>query len=770
MAMSAADSTVLPVPRAQSFAMWWTMPWRRVGLALILALSAAVEFIGLTDEGYANSYYAAGVKSMLTSWHNFFFVSYDAGGFVSLDKPPLGLWIQAASAKVFGFSSLSLLAPEALAGVLAVALLYRLVARPFGPAAGLLAALMLALTPISMVINRNNTIDSLLILALLLAAWALSAAATRGSLRLLLLAAVLVGLGFNIKMLQAYLVVPAFGAVYLLGAPIRLRARLAHLLLSALTLLAVSFAWVLAVDLTPASQRPFISDSGTNSMLSLVFGYNGLGRLTQALFPNVHYLHILGISIDLTIVPAFAPNIGDPGWFRLFTPAVGGQASWLLLPALVGLVAAIVTLRPRLPLDDRGQALVLWGGWLLMAGIFFSTARFYHLYYLVMLAPAIAALAGIGCVVMWQAYIAPSGGRLRHAISWLLPATLAGTAFVELHLLDGYPNGSVWPELVAVGGSALAIGVLGARLLHLELMVAPGTTLRVGARLAAGITLASIAALLVAPAAWGMLAIGDGQGGAWLPQAGPASSGFGGGFGGGRGGGGFGQRGGFQFNGGSASAGGSGQNPAGGQQSGATAPGSGSTGFGGRNGGTGQVPATGQQSNAAAPGSGSPGFGSGQGSTSGQGFGSGTTSSTGAGPSAQGFGQGGAGFSFGGRGGGGGGGAMTYAGNQIPTLNAGLLRYLEKNQGSARYLVATATSSYASLFILQTNQPAMALGGYQGWDRVLTPTSLAKLVADGAVRFFYLQASGGTFQAQGGFSAARPAGRTPPRRRAICRM
>src|SRR5450759_1036341 len=170
--------------------------------------------VKLNQEGFANAYYAAAVKSMLANWHTFFFVSFDPGGFVSVDKPPVGFWIQATSAKILGFSGLSILLPEAIAGVLSIALLYYLVRRRFGPVAGLIAALALAISPISVVTNRNNTIDSLLVLALLLATWTISLAAEKGRLRWLLLTALIVGVGFNIKMLQAYLVVPAFGIVY----------------------------------------------------------------------------------------------------------------------------------------------------------------------------------------------------------------------------------------------------------------------------------------------------------------------------------------------------------------------------------------------------------------------------------------------------------------------------------------------------------------------------------------------------------------------------
>jgi 4-amino-4-deoxy-L-arabinose transferase-like glycosyltransferase len=184
MAIALGESDVLTgydvpaVPQRVAVPRWWP----RLALAPILVLSALLEFANLSGEGYANSYYSAAIKSMLTNWHNFFYLSFDSGGFVSVDKSPLGLWIEAASAKVFGFSGLAMLAPEALAGVLSVALLYWLVARPFGPVAGLIAALALAVTPVTVVTDRNNTIDSLLILTLLLGVWAAARAAATGRL------------------------------------------------------------------------------------------------------------------------------------------------------------------------------------------------------------------------------------------------------------------------------------------------------------------------------------------------------------------------------------------------------------------------------------------------------------------------------------------------------------------------------------------------------------------------------------------------------------
>ena len=253
--------------------------WHGLALAAVLGVSAFLNLFWLPNEGYANTYYAAGVKNMLTSWHNFFFVSFDAG-FVSVDKPPLGLWIQAASAWLFGFGGLSLLLPQAIAGVLSVALLYYLVRRAFGPVAGLLAALALAVTPISVAVQRNNVMDALLILALLLAAWAFIVAAERGSLGWLLVGVTVVGLGFNIKMLQAFLVLPALYLLYLLAARTTWKRRFLHLGVATVVLLAVSLSWAVAVDLTPAGERPYVGSSPNDSVLGLIVGYNGFDRLS----------------------------------------------------------------------------------------------------------------------------------------------------------------------------------------------------------------------------------------------------------------------------------------------------------------------------------------------------------------------------------------------------------------------------------------------------------------------------------------------------------
>src|SRR5438067_2661818 len=252
--------------------------WHRLALAAITLISVFMNFFQLGQNGFG-SYYPAAVRSMMDNWHNFFFASYDPGGFVSIDKPPVGFWLQVLSAKLFGFTAFSILLPQALAGVLSVLLLYHLVRRHFGRVAGLLAALALAVSPISIVTNRNITIDSTLTLTLLLGAWTVLRAAETGRLRWLLLSAVAVGIGFNIKMLEAYLVVPAFGLLYLLAAPKSIWKRVGYLALAGLVLLVVSLSWVAAVDLTPASQRPYVDSTQENSEISLALGYNGIERL-----------------------------------------------------------------------------------------------------------------------------------------------------------------------------------------------------------------------------------------------------------------------------------------------------------------------------------------------------------------------------------------------------------------------------------------------------------------------------------------------------------
>lgn len=485
--------------------------WDRVGLAVVLVVAGILNFYGLNREGYGNTYYAAAVRSMLQNWHNFFFNSFDPGGFVTIDKPPLGFWLQVASAKLFGFNGVALMLPQAIAGILAVALLYYLVRRVFGGAAGLLAALALALTPISVVASRNNIIDGTLAFTVLLGAWAVTRAVETGKLRWLLLCALFVGLGFNIKMLEAFLVVPAFGLVYLLGARVGWGRRIAYLIVAGFVLLVISFSWVTAVDLTPASQRPFVDSTTTNSELDLAVGYNGLQRLTGTAAPGG------GRRAGTTAGPPGGFSAGETGTvgpLRLMDTQLGGQIGWLLPLAIIGLVVAALQTRRRWPLDDRHLSLLLWGMWLLTMGIFFSVAGFFHTYYLVMMAPAIAALSGIGLVSLWTAYRSSRWGW------WVLPVSLLAVAAIQARLLTDYSSWARWLTPLIVG--LCALGAIALVIAHFRPQL--------GVRLALPAVLLSLIGLLSAPAAWAENSVATSSSGL-IPRAGPSASG-GGGFGG----------------------------------------------------------------------------------------------------------------------------------------------------------------------------------------------------------------------------------------------
>jgi 4-amino-4-deoxy-L-arabinose transferase-like glycosyltransferase len=251
-------------------------------LGAIILLAAFLRFYELGAYGVGNTYYGATVKSMLTSWKNFVFASFEPGGSVTVDKPPLGLWVQAVSAFFLGVNGFALALPQALAGVLSVPLLYYLVKRQFGEWAGLIASLALAIMPAAIATERNNTMDGLLVFVLLLAAWAFIESVRRGRLRCLLLGAFIVGLGFNIKMLQALMPLPAFYALYFFGAPHKWWKRIAHLAAASALLVVVSLSWAVVVDLTPAEERPYVGSSETNSMLELILGHNGIRRLTSS--------------------------------------------------------------------------------------------------------------------------------------------------------------------------------------------------------------------------------------------------------------------------------------------------------------------------------------------------------------------------------------------------------------------------------------------------------------------------------------------------------
>jgi len=353
--------------------------WARPALLAVLALTAALYAIGLSRNGWANDFYAAAVQAGSKSWKAFFFGSFDAGNFITVDKTPASLWVMELSARAFGLNSWSLLLPQAAEGVAAAALLYATVRRWFGPAAGLIAATVLALTPVAALMFRFDNPDALLVLLMTAAAYATVRAIESGRTRWLVLTGTLLGFAFLTKMLQGFLVLPGFALAYLVAGPPRLGKRLLQLLAGGAAIVASAGWWVAIVQLTPAADRPYIGGSTGNSVLQLALGYNGLGRLTGNETGSVGFRGGAG--------PSFS---GSAGLTRLFAADMGGQVSWLLPAALIAL-AALAWLSWRAVRTDRVRAAaLLWGGWLLVTGGVFSfMAGIIHPYYTIALAPAI---------------------------------------------------------------------------------------------------------------------------------------------------------------------------------------------------------------------------------------------------------------------------------------------------------------------------------------------------------------------------------------------
>ena len=482
--------------------------WRIGALAVIVGLAAFLRFVDLTSLGYINHYYAAAIVSMLKSWHNFFFVAAEPGGLVSIDKPPVGLWIETASAFIFGVNTFGLLLPEILAGILSVVLIYHLVGRSFGTVAGLLAGLALAITPVVIATDRNNTMDSLLILTLLLAAWSFIKATETGKLGYLLGGAALVGIGFNIKMLEAFLPLPAFYALYFLGSHASIWRKLGRLALATVLMLAISFAWVMIVDLTPPSQRPYIGSSGDNSEMSLIFGYNGLQRLVG--LGRTTFTPQNGFGNGGSTPPGSnqgrsfggpggggiggfgrsgaggygggISGIGQASLLRLFEAPLSKEVSWLLPLALFGAGLLIFQERISWPVKPKHQALILWGVWLLTDAAFFSVASFFHEYYLAMMAGPLVALVAIGMLELW---------RLREKQPWLAIVLLLAVAGITLKLQISTALSFIshlwWQPLMTgmlIAGGAILILALarrmtrsaaaGAGLIMASLLITPG--------------------------------------------------------------------------------------------------------------------------------------------------------------------------------------------------------------------------------------------------------------------------------------------------------
>ncbi len=484
----------------------------RPELALLLLIAGVLNLWGLSENGWANEYYSAAVRSMSSSWHAFLYGSFDAAGVMTVDKPPLSSWVQVAFVKVFGFHSLSLLVPQALMGVATVALVYDLTRRLWGRPAGFVAGLALATTPIAVAISRHNNPDALLILSCVGALWATVRGLQDGRTRWIVLAGVCVGLGFEAKMAAALLVVPGIVAAWLWIAPRGRLAALRQLLAGGAAMVAVGGAWPLLVALTPAADRPWVSGTSDNSILSLIFGYNGLGRLSgQAGGPQA-------FGGGGGAAAGGGPFGGPSGVLRLLDSSLGGQAGWLLGFALVAGLGVAIASRLRRA-DERTGWLIVVGGAALTCAVAFSAASgIFHPYYVSQLAPFAAALVGAGVGQVLR------GGLHARVIA---PLAIAGGVVTTLVVLHNNPGQLTWlPPLLVTAGvlAAGALVLLGGR--HLR------TSLAVG-----------LAVLFVAPAAWAVQTLGHSTNGTF-PAGGPASVAAGGFGGGGPGGarGGFGRR------------------------------------------------------------------------------------------------------------------------------------------------------------------------------------------------------------------------------------
>ncbi|WP_263249047.1 ArnT family glycosyltransferase [Saccharopolyspora rosea] len=455
--------------------------WERPALCAVLALSAFLNCWALSINGWANTYYSAAVLGMTRSWKAFFFGALDAGSFITVDKPPLALWVQALSARVFGLHAWSLLLPQAVAGALTVGVVHHVVRRGFGPLAATVAAISLAVTPIAVVMARHNNPDALLALLLALALWAASNAVRSGRLAPLLWCAVAVGLAFNTKMLQAYLVLPVIGVVYLVTAAPRLPRRLLGLAAATATLLLVSLSWMTVVDLLPAASRPHVGGSTDNTVWDLAVGYNGLGRvggqaqvMSPGMMPGGGAGHPPGPG------PGGPPGAGmhDGGWTRLLTGEVAPQIAWLFPLAVFGAVAVLLHLRGRPRQDPQRADFLLWAGTLLVTAVVFSTASgIWHPYYTVALAAPLAAVVGMGVTAML---------RLAREGWWglLLPVSIAVTGAWCYHLLDETPDFVPWLGPTVVALTAVALIATANPLTRRPRVVAAGTALGVVAVLA----------------------------------------------------------------------------------------------------------------------------------------------------------------------------------------------------------------------------------------------------------------------------------------------
>jgi 4-amino-4-deoxy-L-arabinose transferase-like glycosyltransferase len=432
--------------------------WARPAL-LVMAVVAGVLY-GWQATGNLEIYYAAGVRSMSMSWHDFFFAALDPRGTVSLDKLPGAFWVQALSARLFGFSAGAIVAPQVAEGAITVLVLFRAVRRLAGPLAAVSAAAVLALAPATVALNRGNISDTLMVLLIVLAADATVTAVLTGRARSAVLAGVWVGLAFQAKMLEAWLVLPALGAAYLLCGPRSVRRRVAHLAGMAGAAAAVSLSWMSLVSLLPASGRPYVDGSPDDSLFHQVFVYNGFGRLSQV-SPNQLLNQAIGLHIVLS---------GPGSWSRFLAGEDGRDTGWLIPAAAVILVIGLIV-RRRAPREDLLRAgLVLWGVWLAVFLVALSADSSINSYYAAAFSPALAGLIGTGVAVAADVRVGSGSTQRRPApvaaaIAGVVLLTVGYTAWLLPAHGTGLP-GWLLPLTIAAGVIAAALLLLGSAVEH----------------------------------------------------------------------------------------------------------------------------------------------------------------------------------------------------------------------------------------------------------------------------------------------------------------
>ncbi|GAA2501285.1 ArnT family glycosyltransferase [Streptomyces longisporus] len=651
----------------------WSLP----ALIAILVLAAALYAWNLSGSSM-NTFYSGAVWAGTQSWKAWFFGSLDPGNFLTVDKPPFALMVMGLSCRVFGFGTWQMMAPMIVVALATIWILHTTVKRVWGHGAATVAALVLALTPITVAINRDNNPDTLLVF-LMVAGAALAFRATRDEKLLPLLgSAACFGLAFNTKLLAGWIALPAVFALYLYASRAPWVKRVVNLLLAAVVLAVSSFWWAVAVSLVPASDRPYIGGSTDGSAWNLIMGYDGLGRVFG------------GEGNGGGGGGGGGGFSGSAGLGRMFNDILGGQISWLLPFSVIALIGGLVVCGRAPRTDLRRMALVLWGGWTLLHYVIFATAQgTMHPYYTTALAPSIAALCGGGGAMLLDAF------RRDNRWAWVLPVAFGVTgiwAIVLLRRASGW-NTWLWPTI----GVLTVAGIVG------MLVFRSGSRVRL---LTASLAAAVIAALAGPTAYAASPAFGStgGMMGGTNPTAGPST---GGGFGGGPGGNRGGFPGGGELPGGTTQAGGraegAGGFPGGGQQrQNGELPGGGQLMPGG---GNGELPGAAQQGGGQTPG------GSGElGGTSGP----------------RGFGRGGMGGGPGGMGG----------------ADSALISYLKEHQDGAKWLLAVSNSQSAAQIELSAREPVISMWGFTGSDNAMTVTKLKELVKKGELHYIQIGSGG----------------------------